>query len=101
MHKLPKHLATMPNPCKGVPANPWCRAQQGQRTGHALLSIGVIAESGPRHRRRGPNLSRPMGCLVVKLGSSIVADEPRRGARRRARPGSATSSPSCTTPAAS
>jgi hypothetical protein len=25
MHKLPKHLATMPNPCAGVPANPWCK----------------------------------------------------------------------------
>jgi hypothetical protein len=27
MHPLPKHLATMPNPCAGVPANPWCRAR--------------------------------------------------------------------------
>ena len=25
MHPLPKHLKTMPNPCAGVPANPWCR----------------------------------------------------------------------------
>jgi hypothetical protein len=25
MHPLPKHLATMPNPCTGVPANRWCR----------------------------------------------------------------------------
>ncbi len=25
MHPLPKHLATMPNPCNGVPSNPWCR----------------------------------------------------------------------------
>jgi hypothetical protein len=24
MHPLPKGLKTMPNPCKGVPANPWC-----------------------------------------------------------------------------
>jgi hypothetical protein len=24
MHPLPKNLATMPNPCAGVPANPWC-----------------------------------------------------------------------------
>ena len=31
MHPLPKHLATMPNPCKGVPANPWCRAQHGRQ----------------------------------------------------------------------
>jgi hypothetical protein len=28
MHKLP-HLKTMPNPCKGVPANPWCRSKHG------------------------------------------------------------------------
>jgi hypothetical protein len=25
MHPLPRHLATMPNPCAGVPTNPWCR----------------------------------------------------------------------------
>ena len=31
MHKLPKDLKTMPNPCKGVPANPWCQTQQGQQ----------------------------------------------------------------------
>ncbi len=24
MPPVPKHLKTMPNPCKGVPANPWC-----------------------------------------------------------------------------
>jgi hypothetical protein len=24
MHPLPTNLATMPNPCQGVPANPWC-----------------------------------------------------------------------------
>jgi len=24
MHPLPKGLPTMPNPCRGVPANPWC-----------------------------------------------------------------------------
>jgi hypothetical protein len=29
MHPLPTaQLATMPNPCKGVPANPWCPAQK-------------------------------------------------------------------------
>jgi hypothetical protein len=31
MRKLPKHLKSMPNPCAGVPANPWCRQQQGQQ----------------------------------------------------------------------
>ena len=28
MRPGPKHLATMPNPCAGVPANPWCRAKK-------------------------------------------------------------------------
>jgi hypothetical protein len=28
MPALPKHLATMPNPCAGVPANPWCSARK-------------------------------------------------------------------------
>jgi len=27
MHPLPKNLPTMPNPCAGVPANPWCPAR--------------------------------------------------------------------------
>jgi hypothetical protein len=26
MHALPKHLPSMPNPCAGVPSNPWCKA---------------------------------------------------------------------------
>jgi hypothetical protein len=30
MHRLPRNLPTMPNPCKGVPANPWCSAHQKQ-----------------------------------------------------------------------
>ena len=41
MHPLPKHLATMPNPCAGVPANPWCRAKQGM-TVVAPLSAALI-----------------------------------------------------------
>lgn len=28
MHRLPK-LSSMPNPCKGVPVNPWCPARRG------------------------------------------------------------------------
>jgi hypothetical protein len=28
IHKLPKTLKSMPNPCAGVPANPWCRASK-------------------------------------------------------------------------
>jgi hypothetical protein len=28
MHPLPRHLKSMPNPCAGVPANPWCPARR-------------------------------------------------------------------------
>jgi hypothetical protein len=32
MHKLPtKNLETMPDPCKGVPRNPWCTADKRKR----------------------------------------------------------------------
>jgi hypothetical protein len=29
MHPLPPNLASMPNPCAGVPANPWCPRRSG------------------------------------------------------------------------
>ncbi len=31
MHPLPRGLKSMPNPCAGVPANPWCPAQKSRR----------------------------------------------------------------------
>jgi hypothetical protein len=34
MHALPHNLQTMPNPCAGVPANPWCpRSRSATRRG--------------------------------------------------------------------
>ena len=33
MHALPKNLPSMPNPCAGVPANPWCKAPKAPPTG--------------------------------------------------------------------
>jgi hypothetical protein len=30
MHPLPKHLPSMPNPCAGVPANPWCAGSKAK-----------------------------------------------------------------------
>jgi hypothetical protein len=32
MHSLPKGLKTMPNPCAGVPANPWCPGRRHRRS---------------------------------------------------------------------
>jgi hypothetical protein len=31
MHPLPGNLKTMPDPCAGVPGNPWCRARGSRR----------------------------------------------------------------------
>jgi hypothetical protein len=31
MHPLPSNLATMPSPCSGVPANPWCPSRRHKR----------------------------------------------------------------------
>jgi hypothetical protein len=33
MHPLPRGLPTMPNPCSGVPANPWCPASHRHSAG--------------------------------------------------------------------
>jgi hypothetical protein len=30
MHPLPRGLKSMPNPCAGVPSNPWCPARRGK-----------------------------------------------------------------------
>jgi hypothetical protein len=39
MHPLPtRHLATMPNPCRGVPANPWCPKAKKKHRKHAARS---------------------------------------------------------------
>ena len=66
MHPLPKGLKTMPNPCAGVPANPWCPVRQAR-----LIELG-----GGRRIRAPAALHLPaMSPIVVKLGSSIVADE--------------------------
>ncbi len=32
MHRLPRKLPSMRNPCKGVPANPWCPAHKKRRS---------------------------------------------------------------------
>ena len=31
MHPLPAGLKTMPNPCKGVPSNPWCKKAKAKK----------------------------------------------------------------------
>jgi hypothetical protein len=41
---------TMPNPCAGVPANPWC--PKGRPLGAGVFAVPVVALAPPRARRR-------------------------------------------------
>ncbi len=50
MHPLPKNLPTMPDPCKGVPANAWCPAGPGSALpapGHRRTPALADAASAP------------------------------------------------------
>jgi hypothetical protein len=42
MHPLPKNLPTMPNPCAGVPANPWCNAPKAPPSGPPPSGLGGL-----------------------------------------------------------
>ena len=41
MHPLPANLATMPNPCAGLPSNPWCPKTGGTTKAAALPLVGA------------------------------------------------------------
>jgi len=50
LHPLPpaRQLATMPNPCAGVPANPWCSVSAAKRH-----------KAKKKHKKKHKKLSRP------------------------------------------
>ena len=58
--KVPAKLPTMPDPCAGVPANPWCSSSgAGSALGStaargilATVAVGAVAPVGPLVRRR-------------------------------------------------
>ena len=62
LKRLPKGLPTMPNPCAGVPANPWCPGPATPKSGgySAAAAIGTTAglfavpAMRPRRVRQGP-----------------------------------------------
>jgi hypothetical protein len=59
---LPAHLATMPNPCAGAPANPWCpssKASAGRTSGSGSLAV------------TGLRVVVPVVALVL-LGSALL-----------------------------
>ena len=41
MHALPKDLPTMPNPCAGVPSNPWCNAPKAPPISPPPTGLGL------------------------------------------------------------
>jgi hypothetical protein len=61
MKPLPSGLPTMPNPCAGVPANPWCPAHHGgdyvqPAAATGSLTLIAVPAAGWRLRRR-PRMS--------------------------------------------
>ena len=56
---LPKNLTTMPNPCAGVPTNPWCPRANAARSGS-----GALATTGLK-------VAVPLTALVL-LGSALL-----------------------------
>ena len=56
---LPHTLATMPDPCKGVPANPWCPGTAGRTSGS-----GALAGTGLR-------VAVPLTALLL-LGAALA-----------------------------
>ncbi len=51
MHPLPPHLATMPNPCAGVPANRWCTAKPKHKPAKHKPRKHKPAKHKPVYRR--------------------------------------------------
>jgi hypothetical protein len=56
MKPLPKNLPTMPHPCSGVPANPWCpRSSSGGWGAYhttAIAAVGLLALPAVARRRK-------------------------------------------------
>ena len=53
MHPLPAHLATMPNPCAGVPSNPWCPSTKTTKAiALPAAGLGLIGTGGLAAIRR-------------------------------------------------
>ena len=96
MHALPKRVADDAEPLPGRARQSVVPGAQGAARRFTRLTSAATARGG--RRPRGPNLSGH-GRLVVKLGSSIVADD--RGERRRTSSrGSASELPSSAEPGA-
>jgi hypothetical protein len=67
MHALPASLTTMPNPCAGVPANPWCPQGPGPApvaSRHPFASSARLAATGE------PAVVPLAGLLVVLLAAT-------------------------------
>jgi hypothetical protein len=74
---LPKTLRTMPNPCAGVPVNPWCPAARAAGGAHQPSSSGRGTLTGKGLAGTGLAVGVPLGAVVL-LGSALLLQRARR-----------------------
>ncbi len=58
---------TMPNPCAGVPANPWCPVEGGPATVAAAASSSSVTAGGPQAFTAAALIATGAGAAVVAL----------------------------------
>jgi hypothetical protein len=85
---MPPPQRTMPNPCTGAPADPWCSGQVTQVKACVRKSFKVTAPLAPRERLVRFSLVRASGVggalVTVEFGRFIqISVTPRRHARFR------------------
>jgi hypothetical protein len=71
MHPLPTNLETMPNPCAGVPANPWCGGEVETVTRcarSARMRVPVAVSRGER-----------LLSVTIRVGRGKAVTHPARG----------------------
>jgi hypothetical protein len=78
---IPHDLATMPDPCAGVPANPWCPAATNTGTPPATGGGLVSAAVGVSLPNTGA--SGPAGAGVTLVAGGVLAGLARSRRRRR------------------
>ncbi len=78
---MPPAQKTMPNPCAGVPADPWCSGQVTRvKACMRRLTIRVPAALAPRQRLVAltGRIKGMRGAKVVRHGKSVTVTLPRR-----------------------
>ena len=75
MHPLPANLATMPSPCGGVPANPWCGGQ--------ITTVKGCVRSASTRVPLAVALRERFVSVAVRVGRGKAVTHKARGRRAR------------------